>query len=97
MADVKELLKELAIKVLEEDGNNNGEATEAPVVESVETESLKTKASSGADDADVKTLLKELAIKVLEEDKANGDTATEAPVVESVETESLKTKASSGQ
>ncbi len=87
-------LKELAIAVLEADGQD--ENVPAPIVENVETESLKTKASSGGDvkEAELKERLKALATAVLSEDK---DDAAPAPVVENVETESLKTKASSGR
>ena len=95
--DIKAMLKELAVAVLEEDAQeSNATPVAAPVVESVETESLKTKASSGGND--IKAMLKELAVAVLQDEEENGtDTPTEAPVVESVETESLKTKASSGR
>lgn len=47
MAEIKDMLLNLAAKVLEQESGDNTPAKEAPVVETVETESLKTKASSG--------------------------------------------------
>lgn len=75
------------------------ETTEAPVVESVQTESLKTKASSGSETAEERAarIAKELRELAHDLGADEGGAPTEAPVVESVQTESLKTKASSGR
>jgi len=87
-------LADLLVSILQERNGGETATTEAPVVESVEAESLKTKASSGA----AGDTMAELLAKTIQSlaDKETTEETPAAPVVESVETESLKTKASSG-
>ena len=95
----KELVQEFLVRTLSDDAEGEETApTEAPVVETVESESLKTKASSGSGNRETyKNLLKDLIARTLSEDAEGREVVpTEAPVVETVESESLKTKASSG-